>query len=105
MKRTLKKEVMEWANEIRVNPKEIQVCHLKNKWGCCTDGKLIFSHELLNKSKDFRASVIVHELLHLRYKSHNKIFFMLWQAYLNKKGIKLNPCLVRNYKNKLKRKT
>jgi len=94
MKSEIKKletEVREWAEELGVKPKEIQVAPLENKWGSCSStGILTFSNELLNKSKDFRANIIVHELLHLRYRDHNKIFNLLWQAYLNKKGISLS---------------
>lgn len=84
-----KREVMEWAEEIGVKPKEIQVRPMRKKWASCsTKGRLSFSYELLSQPKEFRAYVIVHELLHLRYKTHSKRFNALIKAYLFKKGIK-----------------
>jgi hypothetical protein len=67
-----KKEVFAWAEEIGVTPKEIHVRPMTRKWGSCSSkGRLTFAYEFLNKSPEERAQVIVHELLHLRYKSHN----------------------------------
>ena len=83
-----KHEVLAWAEEIGVTPKEIHVRRMTRKWGSCSSkGRLTFSYEFLNKSYEERAKVIVHELLHLRYPSHNKLFKLLWSAYLRKKGI------------------
>ena len=85
-----KKEVFAWAEEIGVTPKEIHVRPMTRKWGSCSSkGRLTFAYEFLNKSPEERAQVIVHELLHLRYKSHNKLFKLLWSAYLRKQGIRL----------------
>jgi len=83
-------EVMKWAEETRVKPKEIHVRSMKRKWASCSSkGRLTFSYELLNRPEDFRANVIVHELLHLRYGSHTKMFHSLFKAYLKRNGIKL----------------
>lgn len=82
-----KKEVYQWAEEIRVKPKEIHVRAMRRKWASCSSkGRLTFSYELLNKPRKFRAFVIVHELLHLRYPTHNKMFKILLKTHLAKKG-------------------
>ncbi|MGB4269708.1 MAG: M48 family metallopeptidase [Spirochaetota bacterium] len=61
---------------------------MSRKWASCSSkGRLTFSYELLTKSKEERAKVIVHELLHLKYKSHNKFFKNLLAAHLAKKGM------------------
>lgn len=84
----LKKEVNYWSNEIGVTPKEIQVRKMKRKWASCSSkGRLTFSYELLSKSKELRAKVIVHELLHLKYPNHNKFFKALLKTYLAKNEI------------------
>lgn len=85
-----KREVREWADEIGVRPKEIHVRRMTRKWGSCSSrGRLTFSYEFLNRSYEERAAVIVHELLHLRYPTHNKFFKSLWSAYLGRRGIRL----------------
>jgi hypothetical protein len=62
---------------------------MTRKWASCSSkGRLTFSFELLNKPEDFRAKVIVHELLHLKYPNHNKMFTSLLTAYLSRRGIK-----------------
>lgn len=83
-----KKEVLNWAEEIGVKPKEIHVRTMRKKWASCSSkGRLSFSYALLNKSKEQRAKAIVHELLHLRYNSHNKMFNSLVSTYLKKNGV------------------
>lgn len=81
-------EVLNWAEEIGVEPKEIHVREMKRKWASCSSkGRLTFSYALLNTSHEQRSIAIVHELLHLRYESHNKMFKSLLSAYLKRKGI------------------
>lgn len=83
-----KKEVLAWALDIGVNPKEIHIRKMSKKWASCSSkGRLTFSYELLTRPHEERAQIIVHELLHLKYRSHNKFFYTLLSAYLAKKGI------------------
>jgi hypothetical protein len=84
-----KKEVFGWAEEMKLEPNEIHVRGMTRKWASCSSrGRLTFSFELLNKSENFRAKVIVHELLHLKYPNHSKMFTSLLTAYLSRRGIK-----------------
>ena len=53
----------------------------------CAIARLTFSHASLYKPYLFRAKAIAHELLHLCYLNHTKMFKSLLSAYLNKKGI------------------
>ena len=86
-----KNEVLDWAKDIGVNPKEIHIREMKRKWASCSSkGRLTFSFELLEKSFEERAKVIVHELLHLKYPNHGEMFNALLKTHLNKKGIKVN---------------
>lgn len=85
-----KSEVIDWADEIGVQPKEIHVREMKNKWASCSSrGRLTFSYALLNRPLEERIYAIVHELLHMRYPNHNKMFRSMFSSYLNMKGI--NP--------------
>jgi len=83
-----KTEVRTWTEEIGVEPKEIHVREMKRKWASCSNkGRLTFSYALLNTRYEQRSIAIVHELLHLRYESHNKMFKSLLSAHLKRKGI------------------
>jgi len=80
-----KAEVWDLARDIRVQPKEIHIREMSKKWGSCSSkGRLTFNKKLLNEPKSFRFEVIIHELLHLRYPKHGKMFDALVQEYLNR---------------------
>ncbi|POZ87841.1 hypothetical protein AA80_09390 [Petrotoga sibirica DSM 13575] len=80
-----KAEVMILAKDIRVQPKEIHIREMSRKWGSCSSrGRLTFDKKLLNEPKSFRFEVIIHELLHLRYPKHGKMFNALLEEYLRK---------------------
>ncbi|MBW1731384.1 MAG: M48 family metallopeptidase [Deltaproteobacteria bacterium] len=86
-----KREVFNWADEIGVRPREVHVREMKRKWASCSSkGRLTFSYALLNRPEEERALAIVHELLHLRYPNHNKMFRSMLSGYLGKKGIDVN---------------
>lgn len=83
-----KKEVLEWAKELGVKPKEIHIRKMKRKWGSCSSkGRLTFSLDLIKEEFEVRSKVIVHELLHLKYPNHGKMFESLLRTYLSRKGI------------------
>jgi hypothetical protein len=87
-----KREVTEWAEEIGIRPREIHVRAMKRKWASCSSkGRLSFSFTLLSQPPEFRAYAVVHELLHLRYPQHTKVFKLLLSAHLKKKGILMDP--------------
>lgn len=81
----LKKEVIYLAKEIAVTPKEIHIRSMKRKWGSCSSkGRLTFDKSLLSLPAEERYKIITHELLHLRYPSHNKMFKGLLNTYMRK---------------------
>ena len=78
-----KREVLDWASDISVTPREIHVRAMRRKWASCSSrGRLTFSYALLNEPGDFRGKVIVHELLHMKYPNHGKMFKALMRSYL-----------------------
>jgi len=81
-----KNEVQFWARELGVQPKEVHIrSDMTRKWGSCsTKGRLSFAKDLLMESEIDRREVIIHELLHLRYPDHGKLFKVTLNAYLNK---------------------
>ena len=85
-----KNEVKEWADLIGVKPKETHIRTMKRKWASCSSkGRLTFDSALLGKSTEFRNEIIVHELLHLKFPNHGKMFKALAQSYL-RRGRKTN---------------
>lgn len=83
-----KKEVLDWIEEMGVKHKEIHVRNMNKKWASCSNkGRLTFSSALLKEPQEFRTKVIVHELLHLKYHTHGKMFKTLFVSYLLKHGI------------------
>jgi len=78
-----KAEVKAWARRIRVEPREIHIRPMQNKWASCSSrGRLTFDTELLRQPAAFRAEAIIHELLHLKIPNHGKLFSAMKKAYL-----------------------
>ena len=77
----LARRTMAWAERIGVNPSRVVVVDLRAKWGSCApDGVVTFASDLAEQPPRFQDYVIVHELLHLRYRSHGKIFKAMMTA-------------------------
>jgi len=75
--------VNEWAEKIEVEPKEIHIRQMSNKWASLSEtGRLTFNSELLEKPRKFSDYVIVHELLHMKVPNHGKLFKSLLHAFL-----------------------
>lgn len=80
-----KAEVLSWAKRIGVEPREIRLRLMKNKWASCSGNRrLTFNTDILQQSANFRSEAIVHELLHLKVPNHGKLFKNLMKAYLSK---------------------
>ncbi|SHK47965.1 M48 metallopeptidase family protein [Thermocrinis minervae] len=80
-----KEEVLMLAEEIGVKPKEIHLRTMKRKLASCSSkGRLTFDKSILEEPKERRYEIILHELLHLKYPNHGKIFKLVLKAYLSK---------------------
>jgi hypothetical protein len=85
---SFKKSVYGWAQTCDVEVKELHLRKMKNKWASCsTRGRLTFDRSILRQSKDERTKIIVHELLHLKYPNHGKMFRALLKAYTDRSSI------------------
>lgn len=79
----LKRRTMTWAVKLRVNPQQVRVQEMRHKWGSCSSrGVITLAYDLLEREKVFQDYVIVHELLHLRYPNHGRMFKALLSAYV-----------------------
>lgn len=80
-----KHEVQSWAQEIGVKPKGIHLRKMKRKWASCsTKGRLTFDIDILKEPEDNRKEIILHELLHLKYPNHGRMFRVMLKSYLGK---------------------
>ena len=79
----LKRRAMAWAVRLGVNPKVIRVQDMRRKWGSCSvAGTITFAAELADQDLSFQDYVIVHELLHLRFKTHGRMFKAVMTAHV-----------------------
>ncbi|BCN68214.1 DUF45 domain-containing protein [Rhodococcus hoagii] len=77
----LTRKAMAWATKIRVNPSRIVIAELPKKWGSSApDGVITLAQDLVDMPEKFQDYVVVHELLHLRYRSHGKAFTAMMTA-------------------------
>lgn len=77
----LQRRTMAWAVKLRVNPTRVVIQEMTAKWGSCSpEGVVTFAEDLSEKEDNFQDFVIVHELLHLRYKTHGKRFQAMMSA-------------------------
>ena len=77
----LKRRAMSWALRLKVNLERVEIADMPKKWGSCTSGGVVtFADELAETDESFQDYVIVHELLHLRYKTHGKRFQAMMSA-------------------------
>ncbi len=66
-----------------MEPQVITLRSMKRKWASCSSkGNLTFDTDLLRQPAEFRRQAIVHELLHLKYPNHGKMFQAMERAYL-----------------------
>jgi predicted metal-dependent hydrolase len=79
----LRRRVLAWAVKLKVNPRAIRVQHMSRKWGSCsTTGIVTLAVDLVDQDEAFQDYVIVHELLHLRYANHGRMFKALMGAHV-----------------------
>ncbi len=82
-KEIFKAAVRDWSARLKVEPSQVRMQKMRNKWASCSTNKWVsFSEDLLKEHPDFQEYVIVHELLHLRVPNHGKLFRSLISLYL-----------------------
>lgn len=79
----LHRRVLAWALKLKVNPRVVRVQAMRHKWGSCSSaGTVTLASDLLDQDVRFQDYVIVHELLHLRYSTHGRVFKALMGAHV-----------------------
>ncbi|HYA42007.1 MAG TPA: M48 family metallopeptidase [Syntrophobacteraceae bacterium] len=80
-----KTHVSRLAKVVGVEAKQIHLRKMKRKWASCSSrGRLTFDPDLLYEPKEMWVKAVLHELLHMRYPNHGKMFEMMLQTYLSK---------------------
>lgn len=73
-----------WAQKIGVDVNEIHLRKMKRKWASCSSkGRLTFDIKLLKMPMKKRSEVVIHELLHIKYQNHGRMFKTMLNAYLH----------------------
>ena len=68
--------VERYQKRINVNPKQIRIMELKNRWASCSEkGNLNFHWKCIMAPLDVLNYIVVHELAHLIHKNHIKAFW------------------------------
>lgn len=79
----LRRRALAWAVKLQVNPRVVRVQDMRRKWGSCSSaGTVTLATDLLDQELRFQDYVIVHELLHLRYSNHGRMFKALMSAHV-----------------------
>ncbi len=79
----LHRRTLAWALKLKVNPRTVRVQTMRRKWGSCSlAGTVTLASDLLDQDARFQDYVIVHELLHLRYATHGRVFKALMSAHV-----------------------
>lgn len=79
----LRRRTLAWALRLKVSPRVIRVQVMRRKWGSCSStGIITLASDLLDQEVRFQDYVIVHELLHLRYATHGRVFKALMSAHV-----------------------
>ncbi|MCY4362702.1 MAG: SprT family zinc-dependent metalloprotease [Gammaproteobacteria bacterium] len=76
--------VDKWEKKIGVKVKDIRIRKMKTRWGTCNRRarRIWLNLELMKKSASCLEYVVVHELVHLIERKHNKRFKDLMDKYL-----------------------
>lgn len=80
----LAEKIAFYKKEMNVFPQSFGIRKVKTKWGSCNDTTkaLWFNIELAKKPKECIEYIVVHELVHLKERRHNKNFILLMNKYM-----------------------
>lgn len=81
---TVGKLIVSYANQMKLTAVNFGIRKMKTKWGSCSIEKrmLWFNIELAKKPMDCIEYIVVHELVHLIERNHNKNFIILMDKFL-----------------------
>ena len=79
----LEQRITRFAPYLGVQPKELQIRELKNRWGSCTGSEnLIFNWRLIMAPISVIDYIVIHELTHLKEPNHSEQFWLIIESIL-----------------------
>lgn len=83
LKKKLEKFILQYAKEMAFSVPNFHVRMMKTKWGSCAvkNNRLLFNVELAKKPIKCIEYIVVHEMVHLLERNHNKNFITLLTRY------------------------
>lgn len=91
LKREIPKLIQKWEPIMNVQVQEFGVKQMKTRWGTCNirDRRIWLNLELAKKRPELLEYVVVHEMVHLLERLHNKRFYRFMSEFLpNWKSLK-----------------
>lgn len=84
LSRIIPKYMTEWEDIINVKADSWYIRDMKTRWGTCnvSTKRICLNLQLVKKDPVYLEYVIVHELVHLKEKSHNHVFKAYMDQYL-----------------------
>jgi predicted metal-dependent hydrolase len=79
----LRDRVRHWADRLDVSPRVLRIQRMTRKWGSCSShGTITLAEDLADQEEEFQDFVIAHELLHLRFQDHGRLFKALMSIHV-----------------------
>ena len=84
LKRIIPDYISKWENAMKVKVKEFGVKSMKTRWGTCnrTAGRIWLNLQLAKYRPECLEYIVVHEMIHLIERKHNKRFYALMDKFL-----------------------
>ncbi|NLY72706.1 MAG: M48 family metallopeptidase [Tissierellia bacterium] len=84
LRRLAQELVPSWEEKMGVSVKELGIRKMTTRWGSCNTsvGRVWLSLELAKYEPQVTEYVLVHEMVHLQERGHNKRFYRLMDLYL-----------------------
>ncbi|MDD3290594.1 MAG: SprT family zinc-dependent metalloprotease [Eubacteriales bacterium] len=84
LKAALPELIQKWENIVGVEAGSVRVKNMRTRWGTCNtkEKRIWISLRLAQKHPECLEYVVVHELVHLREKGHNAVFYGYMDQYL-----------------------
>jgi predicted metal-dependent hydrolase len=78
----LKQRTQKLAIKIGINPSQIVVKSLKERWGIAKEGGIILNQNMLKAPQNMIDYIIIHELCHLRINDHSAKYWKLVRNFV-----------------------